>query len=132
MNTLNQIISYAIYVQGAAAWAFIAEYQRRTRGAWRRTILGWHVMALTFVDAIFSTEVALAHIWPWLALVPAFRVSLAAVFIAGALITMWRLGILVHAQPGTDSPGHPSPPNTSSSPSVDDHPPRSPSIPAAE
>lgn len=98
MNAVNQTIAIAIYIQAATAWLFIVEYQRRTRGAWRHRIIGWHVMALTFVDALFSTELTIVHIWPSLAPVQVFRWSIALVFAAGSLITAWRLWILVLAQ----------------------------------
>ena len=95
---VNHVINIAIYIQAAAAWLFIIEYQRRTRGAWRRRVIGWHVMALTFADALFATELTIVHIWPWLAFQPAFRWSIALVFLAGSLITAWRLWILVLVQ----------------------------------
>lgn len=94
MSAVNQIIAIAIYIQAGAATAFIIEYQRRTAGAWRQTVVGWHVMALTSVDALFSTELTIVHIWPSLALVQVFRWSIALVFLAGSLITVWRLWIL--------------------------------------
>lgn len=98
MNAVNTVITYAIYLQAVAATGFIIEYQRYTKGSWRRRVVGWHLMMMTTADALFAIELAIAHLWPWMVPTATFRWSIAIVFAAIALIVLSRLVILELAQ----------------------------------
>ena len=96
--SVNDVIAYAIYLQAVTATAFVFEYQRYTKGGWRRHVVGWHLMAITSADALFAIELAIAHFWPKLVPLEAFRVSIAAVFAFTALVVASRLVILEISQ----------------------------------
>lgn len=104
---MNAIIAYAIYAQAISATAFIIEYQRYTHGSWRRRVVGWHLMMMTGADALFAIELAIAHLWPSLVSVAAFRWSIAIVFAVSALIVLSRLVILEAAQRWNLDPDQP-------------------------
>ena len=64
--TLVDLATAAAIVSALAGWGFVLAYQVRTRGAWRRTALGWHLMTFTACIAlIFSFIVLIRVIGPW-------------------------------------------------------------------
>lgn len=58
-------ISTALTLVGAiAAWYFVIAYWAFTRGDWRRTPSGWHIMLLTTDVAALLTLILAARLWP--------------------------------------------------------------------
>jgi hypothetical protein len=96
--SVDDLIAYAIYLQAFAATGFVVEYQRYTRGSWRRRIMGWHLMTITAGESLFAIELTVAHLWPHLVSAAAFRWSIGVVFAVNALLVLSRLVILEWAQ----------------------------------
>lgn len=90
-----EVVTYATF---AAAWGFIVLYHVLTRGDWRTTTVGRHVMALVAVDAAIFTMLTLAHLWPWLAAQAWYQWLYVCVVAGIAVVTVWRAVILWRVQ----------------------------------
>lgn len=97
MTAIDVAALVVTYGSTAVCWAFVVAYQLLTRGGWRRSSLGVHLMAIAFVDATIFTMLTAAHLWPWLALQPWFRWTYVVVVAGIAGVTAWRLVILWRA-----------------------------------
>lgn len=73
--------------------AFIAVYQWRTRGAWRRSVVGWHLMAVAAADLGPFLHLAAVAIWQWLVLLAWFQWSYRASIAAMIFVTGWRIAL---------------------------------------
>lgn len=82
------------YVSALVPWAFIVAYHRMSRGAWRRDPMGWHIMAITAVDAGIFTMLVFAVWWPILAGQPAYQWTYLAMITGIPAVTVWRGVIL--------------------------------------
>lgn len=78
------------YVSAAVPWVFVAFYQVMSRGAWRHDPMGWHIMALTAVDAAIFTQLIATTWWPQLALDMWWRWTQLLVVAGIPLVTVWR------------------------------------------
>ena len=98
VNLINHIIEAALYIQTFSALSFVVEYQRYTKGSWRRRAVGWHLMSMTFVDGLFAGQLLVSELWPWLGRHEWFVWTIVANFILMGLVTLSRLVILETAQ----------------------------------
>jgi hypothetical protein len=87
-----------IYAMVLVPWIFAAAYHWRTRGAWRRSTVGWHLMAIAVVDSGPFLHVALAVWWPVLASYEMYQWSYRLSIAAMVLVTAWRV-FMVFARP---------------------------------
>ena len=87
---------------------FLVQYQVTTRGAWRRSIIGWHVMVLTAVDMLIFGELGAALIWPRLGLLVWYQWMYVATVWGITLVTVWRMVMQWRSQRrGTELLAHP-------------------------
>jgi hypothetical protein len=93
-----------MYVSALVPWAFIVAYHRLSRGVWRRDPMGWHIMAITGVDAAIFTMVVFAVWWPILAGQPAYRWTYLAMVAGIPAVTVWRGVILWRLYRERDEP----------------------------
>jgi hypothetical protein len=90
-----------IYASVLAPCGFIIAYQWRTRGLWRRSVVGWHLMAVAAAELGPFLHLAAAVIWPWLALLAWFQWSYRASIAAMAVVSVWRT-FMVFRRPARD------------------------------
>lgn len=94
MSAYNVATLWVTYVSAFVPWAFIVAYHLISRGAWRRDAMGWHVMAITGVDASIFTMAVAGVWWPLLVGQPVWRWT-GLVMVAGIpAVTVWRGVIL--------------------------------------
>jgi hypothetical protein len=98
VTAIHTLISVAVYTQTLAALGFIFEYQRLSKGTWRRRVVGWHLMMMTLADAIFGGQLSASLLWPSLGRETWFLWLFASDFMFAALIVLSRLIILELAQ----------------------------------
>jgi hypothetical protein len=98
VTAIHNLIAIAVYAQTLSALAFIVEYQRLTKGTWRRRIVGWHLMMMTLADAIFAGQLSASLLWPSLGKDIWFLWLFASDFMFASLIVLSRLIILELAQ----------------------------------
>lgn len=87
-------IAVVEYVLGALfGWAFVAAYAWRTRGGWKRSREGWHLMTFTATLAVIFTLAVVVRVVD----VPGIRVI--AVVLYGAIVVGlgWRLALVIAA-----------------------------------
>jgi len=93
--TLKNAGTVLTAVGALACFYFVAAYQWETRGSWRKTAGGKHVMGFTAVLGAFFGLVFAARVWPsypgrdWISLV---------VFAAAVWQVLWRNVLLYVAQ----------------------------------
>ena len=90
-----------IYVSVLAPCGFIVAYQVRTKGWWRRSVVGWHLMAVAVAELGPFLHLAAATVWPWLVLLAWFQWSYRASIVAMAAVSVWRT-VLVFRRPAAD------------------------------
>jgi hypothetical protein len=91
VSTFATVITYGTFL---IALVFIVGYAYWTRGHWRDSTMGWHLMAIASSEALVFGLLSLAHLEPALAVHAWFRwVYLIAVATIG-LVTLWRFIIL--------------------------------------
>lgn len=77
---------------------FVAAYQARTGGRWRRSVTGWHLMAIAVADALPFLHLAAAVLWPWLARLGWFQWTYRGSFALMIGVTAWRV-VMVFVRP---------------------------------
>lgn len=74
-------------------WAFVLTYQIRTRGRWRGTATGWHLMTFTATLAVIFTVAVLARATE----IPHIDVIAVALYGLVVIGLGWRLALLATA-----------------------------------
>lgn len=94
MSAYDVAALWVTYVSALIPWAFIVAYHLVSRGAWRRDPMGWHIMAITAVDAMIFTMAAVGFWMPLLSGEPVWRWT-GLMMVAGIpAVTVWRGVIL--------------------------------------
>ena|SRR5215475_15733057 len=93
-------VTYRIitYFTALAAWAFIIQYHWKTHGDWRRSAVGWHVMAFTLVDAMIFSLLVILDLVPAMAGRRWFDWLYIGVVGMISATTVWRMFILWKVQ----------------------------------
>jgi hypothetical protein len=91
---VNTIADVVVYATVATTWTFILLYQVISKGNWRKTEMGVHVMTYVAADALIFTMLGMANLIPWLAAQQWFLWTYIGAVSMIALSTMWRISIL--------------------------------------
>ena len=101
-----------IYAMVLAQVVFAISYHWRTRGTWRRSVVGWHLMAIAIVDAGPFAHLAVVVGWPVLAAYAWFQWSYRGSIAMMILVTAWRTALVFIRPSDVQSsltPGKPDP-----------------------
>jgi hypothetical protein len=93
-SLLGTVMLVVTYVSTFVPWAFILAYHLMTAGTWRRDPMGWHIMAITAVDAGIFSMLLGAVWWPMLAGQPVYQWTYVLMVAGIPAVTAWRGVIL--------------------------------------
>lgn len=94
MTALHYASLIVTYATVCVTWPGMVLYHRLTRGSWRDTAVGVHLMALAGVDAAIFSMLLLAVWWPVLALVGWYQWAYVASVAGIPVVNVWRTVIL--------------------------------------
>ena len=60
---MDDFATFLVILGAVPAWLFLFLYHHRTRGRWRRSAVGWHLMAMTTVMGLFLTLAATVRLF---------------------------------------------------------------------
>lgn len=90
---IHALILAECVLAAVLGWAFVTTYQVRTRGRWRRSPEGWHLMTFTATLAIVFTLVVLVRVVD----IPGLGVIVVILYGAIDAGLAWRLALLATA-----------------------------------
>lgn len=96
MRTIGTVLAL---LGGVASWYFVAAYWWSTRGDWRRTAAGRHIMLITANLGLLMSLIVAARVWPDY---PGRQAITAAAFAALVAQIGWRI-VLMHRAQRTDA-----------------------------
>ena len=88
---MYDLATFLVVMGAIPAWVFPFLYHHRSRGRWRHSALGWHLMAMTVVIGLFLTLAATVRLFG-----PYPGIAVVAVILYGAVdVLLWQRVILM-------------------------------------